>query len=70
MTKLAPEWVRTNEAQKLRMLPLDYGARLRRMLQLWKKFQQEHCEQSAQWCMGSPVGCMKPWKFQVGYSEI
>ena len=21
-------------------------------------------------CSGSPVGCMKPWKFQVGYSEI
>ena len=21
-------------------------------------------------CAGSPAGCMKPWKFQVGYSEI
>ena len=21
-------------------------------------------------CAGSPMGCMKPWKFQVGYSEI
>ena len=21
-------------------------------------------------CVGSPMGCMKTWKFQVGYSEI